>query len=180
MKVLIASDIHGRIQATKRLEQIINTFKPERIVLLGDYLYNGPRNGVPFDYDPMATSIILNKYAKIIVGVRGNCDSRIDESLLHFPFKDSAVVYLNSYRCDLIHGDLITSELVSVERGDILMFGHTHVPMLKLEDGVIYFNPGSISFPKTGYVPSYGVMIGNHLEVRRLDDDSPFMQMDLY
>ena len=180
MKVLIASDIHGRIQATKRLEQIINTFKPERIVLLGDYLYNGPRNGVPFDYDPMATSIILNKYAKIIVGVRGKCDSRLDESLLHFPFKDSAVVSVNSSRCDLIHGDLITSELVSVERGDILMFGHTHVPMLKLEDGVIYFNPGSISFPKTGYAPSYGVMIGNHLEVRRLDDDSPFMQMDLY
>ena len=180
MKVLIASDIHGRLQATKRLEACIHRFGPDRIVLLGDYLYNGPRNGVPFDYDPMATSTILNRYAKIITGVRGNCDSRIDQSILRFPFEDSAVFYANGYRCDLIHGDLLSTDLLNVERGDILMYGHTHVPVLKREDGVVYLNPGSIAFPKQGYPASYAVMIGNLLEVRRLEDDATFLSMELY
>ena len=180
MKVLIASDIHGRLQATKRLEAVINRLSPERIILLGDYLYNGPRNGVPNDYDPMATANILNKYARIITAVRGNCDSRVDQTVLRFPFKDSEITYANGYRCDLIHGDLLTSDLVNVERGDILMFGHTHVPMLKREDGVIYLNPGSISFPKNGNPPSYALMNGNVLEVRSLLDDVPFLTMALY
>lgn len=180
MKVLIASDIHGRVQAAKRLEAIILSLQPERIILLGDYLYNGPRNGVPFDYDPMAVSVILNKYARLIVGVRGNCDSRIDQDMLRFPFKDSAIIHVNGYRCDLIHGDLLTSSLVDVQRGDILMFGHTHVPMLKREEGVIYFNPGSPSFPKNGFEASYGWMEGTHIEIRKLEDDTPFMEMELF
>ena len=180
MKVLIASDIHGRIQATKRFEAIIRSLEPERIILLGDYLYNGPRNGVPFDYDPMGTSVILNKYARIITGVRGNCDSRIDEQLLRFPMKDSEVIHLNGYRCDLIHGDLLTSEVIDVQRGDILMFGHTHVPMLKREEGVIYLNPGSIAFPKNGAPATYAFMNGPRLEIRKLEDDVVIQGMELY
>ena len=179
MKVLIASDIHGRLRATKRLDEIIASFHPDKIVLLGDYLYNGPRNGVPVDYDPMATSVILNKWARLITGVKGNCDSRIDQSLLRFKMEDAFIEYINGYRCDLLHGDLLTSDLVNVERGDILMFGHTHVPMLKIQEGVVYFNPGSISFPKNGLPASYGVMIGSHIEIRRLEDDQAMMELDL-
>ena len=180
MKVLIASDIHGRLQAAKRLDAILTSFAPERVVLLGDYLYNGPRNGVPFDYDPMAVCTILNKWAKIIIGVRGNCDSRIDQTLLRFPMDDSQTIYLNGYRCDMIHGDLLSGDLVDVQRGDILMFGHTHVPMLKTEDGVTYLNPGSIAFPKQGQPASYAVMINNHLEIRSLDGDETLAFLDLY
>ena len=180
MKVLIASDIHGRLQAAKRLDAIISSFAPERIILLGDYLYNGPRNGVPFDYDPMAVSAIIHKWAPRTVGVKGNCDSRIDQSLLRFHMEDSQTVYLNGYRCDLIHGDLLTGDLIDVQRGDILMFGHTHVPMLKTEDGVTYFNPGSISFPKQGKPASYGIMVNNHLEIKSLDDDTTLAFLDLY
>lgn len=179
MKVLIASDIHGRIKAVKRLDDIIESFKPDRIILLGDYLYNGPRNGVPVDYDPMATSIVINKWAKIVMGVRGNCDSRIDETLLRFQIRDCHVDWINGYRCDMIHGDLLTSDIVNVERGDILMFGHTHVPMLKLQEGVVYFNPGSISFPKNGGPATFGIMINNHLEVRRLEDEETLLSLDL-
>ena len=67
-----------------------------------------------------------------------------------------------------------------VERGDLLMYGHTHVPVLKKSDGVYYINPGSIAFPKNGYPASYAVMDGGHIELRRLDDDVPFMAIDLY
>ena len=180
LRILIASDIHGRLLAAKRLERVINDLKPERILLLGDFLYNGPRNGVPADYDPMGTVAILNKYAASVIAVRGNCDSRVDEALLRFTMQDSKVVYLNGFRCDLIHGDLLTSELLEVERGDLLIYGHTHVPVLKKSDGVFYINPGSISFPKEGYPASYAVMDGGHVELRRLDDDVPFMAIDLY
>ncbi|HBX25357.1 MAG TPA: phosphodiesterase [Firmicutes bacterium] len=129
MRIIVASDIHGRILAAKKLDKLFLRYNPDKIILLGDYLYNGPRNGVPADYDPMGVSIILNKYANLITGVRGNCDSRIDAMLLKFPMEDSRVVYLNGFRCDLVHGDLLTSDVLDVQRGDILMFGHTHVYM---------------------------------------------------
>ena len=179
MRILIASDIHGRLQAAKKFDRLVTTYRPDRIVLLGDYLYNGPRNGVPNDYDPMAVSTILNKSANITLGVRGNCDSRIDATLLRFSIEDSRIVYLNGFRCDLVHGDLLTSDLLDVERGDIVMFGHTHVYMLKKEDGVTYLNPGSTSFPKNGNPATYAVMDGNHLEIRKLDDDLPLLSLDL-
>ena len=180
MRIIIASDIHGRLLATKRLETVINNCKPDRVVLLGDFLYNGPRNGVPTDYDPMGTCGVLNRFAPIIIGVRGNCDSRVDEQLLRFRLEDSKVIHVNGFRCDLIHGDLLTSDLLEVERGDILMYGHTHVPMLKRSDGVIYVNPGSIAFPKNEFPASYALMDGSHIEIRRLDDDTAFMTLDLY
>ena len=180
MRIVIASDIHGRLLAAKRLETIISNLKPDRVVLLGDFLYNGPRNGVPTDYDPMATASVLNRFAPIVIGVRGNCDSRVDEALLRFGMEDSKVIYLNGFRCDMIHGDLLTSDLLEVERGDILMYGHTHVPMLKRSDGVIYVNPGSVAFPKNEFPASYALMDGSHIEIRRLDDDTPFMSLDLY
>lgn len=180
MRVLVVSDIHGRLLVARKLESLFDVYKPDRIILLGDYLYNGPRNGVPSDYDPMGVADILNKYAPIIIGVRGNCDSRIDQTLLKFPMsEDSRVVYLNGFRCDLIHGDLVSSELLEVQRGDILLFGHTHVPMLKKNEGVVYFNPGSPSFPKNGNPPTYGVMEGPRLEIRRLEDGGTVAALDL-
>lgn len=127
----------------------------------------------------MVVAGILNRFAHLVVGVRGNCDSRIDESLLRFPLQDSKTIYVNGFRADLIHGDLLTSDLVHVERGDILMYGHTHVPMLKKADGVVYLNPGSIAFPKGGYPASYALMDGSRLEVRDLNDDQPILTLDL-
>jgi len=179
MKVLIASDIHGRLEAMKRLEKVILAFHPDQIVLLGDFLYNGPRNGVPNDYDPMGVSDILNRYSSIIVGVRGNCDARIDETLLRFKLENSRTVFFNGYRCNLVHGDLLSSDLLTVQRGDVLMFGHTHLYMLKEEDGLVYLNPGSPSFPKNGNPPTFAVMDGRKIEIRSLDDGAVLSSMEL-
>ncbi len=82
-------------------------------------------------------------------------------------------------KADLIHGDLLTSDIVDVERGDILMFGHTHVPVLKKEDGVIYLNPGSISYPKSGSPASFALFEANRVELKRLDDQATFAYLDL-
>ena len=85
----------------------------------------------------------------------------------------------NGFRCDLFHGDLKPSDLFDVQRGDVLMFGHTHVYMLQKSGGVVYLNPGSISFPKNGRPATYAVMEGGHLEVRKLEDDLPLVSLDL-
>ncbi|MGM9813568.1 MAG: phosphodiesterase [Candidatus Enteromonas sp.] len=181
MRAIVISDIHGRLETVKKLDSLFSAFSPDYILFLGDALNNGPRNGVPFDYDPMGCATILNKWAKKIIAVRGNCDSRVDQTLLHFNIsEDSKVTYLNGFRCDLIHGDLLTSDLLEVERGDILLFGHTHVYMLKRADGVVYFNPGSVSFPKNGNPPTYGVIDGLRIEIRNLDDDLPLTSLELY
>ncbi len=179
MKIMVASDIHGRITRLREFLHAVDLFAPDKVILLGDFLYNGPRNGVPEDYDPMGCANLLNRYANIIIGIRGNCDSRIDEELLRFPLKDSRQMYLCGYRCDLIHGDLLTSNLVNVSRGDILMFGHTHVPMLKQADGVIYLNPGSISFPKQGSEPSYALMSDTRIQVQNLSTHEPIMALEI-
>ena len=156
MRALIVSDTHGRIEVLKKLDTLFATFQPDQILFLGDALNNGPRNGVPLDYDPMGCAALFNKWSRRIIAVRGNCDSRV------------------------VHGDLLTSDLLEVQRGDILFFGHTHVYMLKKADGVVYFNPGSPSFPKNGNPPTYGVMDGLRLEIRKLDDDLPLATLDLY
>ena len=169
MRVFIVSDTHGRIEAVKKVAEAIDAYRPDKILHLGDYLYNGPRNGVPSDYDPMGVSEILNRYADKIVGVRGNCDSRIDAMLLQFGFEDKAEVELNGRTAHLYHGDLKENDLFDVKEGDIVISGHTHVYVLEKKDGVIRLNPGSPSFPKNENAPSYAVLDEKRIEIRNLN-----------
>ena len=180
MRLLIGSDIHGRLGPAKKFSSLILSYRPDRVLLLGDYLYAGPRNAPSPDYNPIEVSKIINKWADRIVAVKGDCDSRADQSVLRFNMlEDCRVLDLAGRKADLIHGDLLTSDIVDVERGDILMFGHTHVPVLKKEDGVIYLNPGSISYPKSGSSASFALFEANRLELKRLDDLATFAYLDL-
>jgi len=170
MKILFASDIHGRLERAERLAQLIAEENPERILLLGDYLYNGPRNGVPEDYDPMQVSLILNRFADKIIGVRGNCDSRIDDELLHFPLADNRRFVLDGLEFDLYHGDPFSLKGLAPHPGAVLVSGHTHLYVLKKENGFIFLNPGSISFPKGGNPATYGLFSDKIFEIRRFAD----------
>lgn len=180
MRILVTGDIHGRVGPAKKLCSLILSLRPDKILMVGDYLYGGPRTAISPDYDPMGVANLLNRHSAKIIGVRGDCDSRSDQSVLHFQmWKDSRVLNFGSGRIDLIHGDLLTSDIVSVERGDILVFGHTHVPVLKKEDGVIYLNPGSPSYPKGGSPASFAFIDGSIISLRRLDDASSFAELQL-
>ncbi len=179
MKILIASDIHGRVERMKMLEKQILAFDPDKIFLLGDFMYNGPRNGVPSDYEPMEVSKILNKYASKIVGVRGNCDSRIDGSLLDFPLEDCPRFEYGGHYFDLYHGDEYSIALLKAQDGDILCSGHTHVQVLEKRDDKIYLNPGSTSFPKGGNDPSYATIEDNLITIRRLSDSSQIKELNI-
>jgi len=168
--ILFASDIHGRLHRAEKLAQLIDEAKPEKVILLGDYLYNGPRNGVPDDYDPMQVSLILNRFVDVVIGVRGNCDSRIDDDLLHFPLEDNRQFVLLGHEFNLYHGDTYSLKHLAPHPGAVLVSGHTHLYVLKKENGFIYLNPGSISFPKGGNPATYATFDGEKAEIHDFDD----------
>lgn len=159
MKVLVVSDIHGSIESAQEIERLINKENPEKILILGDFLYNGPRNGVKSDYDPMAVANILNKYADKIVACRGNCDADIDLDMLSFPIPKINEIFLFNHRFIMVHGDDVSKDLLSLKSGDIVVYGHYHIPVIRVYQGILFLNPGSITFPKTDdKIPTYIIL----------------------
>ena len=75
MKLMIASDLHGSAAYTRRLLELYRDTGCQRLVLLGDLLYHGPRNPLPEGYEPPAVAKLLNDMADELLCVRGNCDA---------------------------------------------------------------------------------------------------------
>ncbi|AIW14795.1 phosphodiesterase [Vibrio tubiashii] len=168
MKLFFASDLHGCLPATQQVLAEYEKSGAESLVILGDILNHGPRNPVPEGYNPPAVSELLNQYADQIIAVRGNCDSEVDQMLLSFPMMmDYAWVLLESgQRLFLTHGHLYnSSKRPALKQGDVLAHGHTHIPVAQREGEQFIFNPGSITFPRNGHAPSYGLFEGNELKV---------------
>lgn len=157
MKLLIASDIHGSLYYTKLLIDKFNKEKCDRLILLGDILYHGPRNPLPKDYEPKEVANLLNQYKDKIICVRGNCDSEVDQMILEFPVS-SAYSYLliDNYTFFLTHGHLYNPEQLPLTENSIYVYGHTHIPVLE-KSSYIKLNPGSISLPKDNYEPTYAL-----------------------
>lgn len=179
MRIFVASDIHGRVTRMETLSKRIEEFNPDKIFLLGDFMYNGPRNGVPDDYEPMKVSEMLNPFASKIIAVRGNCDSRVDEMLLKFPLEDVRRFELDGQFYDLYHGDEFSLNLLKPQKGDVLVSGHTHIQVLEEKDGTIFLNPGSTSFPKGGNEASYATIEEKHIAIHRLNDSSIIKELDI-
>ena len=167
MKILFLSDIHGVPSTLEAALAAADTLQPDKIVLLGDLLYHGPRNGVPNFYDPVRVAKILNGLKDRLVAVRGNCDAEVDQMMFEFPMmSDYAVLDAGSETFFLTHGHLFNEyQLPPIGMGTVLAHGHTHVPELKkLACGITIFNPGSISLPKGGSSRSYGFFDGRELK----------------
>ena len=167
MKILFLSDIHGVPSTLEAALAAAETLQPDKIVLLGDLLYHGPRNGVPNFYDPVRVAKILNGLKDRLVAVRGNCDAEVDQMMFEFPMmSDYAVLDAGSETFFLTHGHLFNEyQLPPIGMGTVLAHGHTHVPELKkLACGITIFNPGSISLPKGGSSRSYGFFDGRELK----------------
>jgi len=166
MKLLFLSDIHGVPSTLEAALASADSLGYDRIVLLGDVLYHGPRNGVPNFYDPVKVAQLLNARKDRILAVRGNCDAEVDQMMLEFPImSDYALVEAGRETFFVTHGHLWNEyKLPPVGLGTVLVHGHTHVPELKkLECGLTIFNPGSVSLPKGGAVRSYGYYDGETL-----------------
>lgn len=156
-KILIASDIHGSATYCKQLLARFDESGAEKLVLLGDILYHGPRNDLPDGYAPKQVIAMLSEYKDEIVAVRGNCDAEVDAMVLPFPvMADYAVLFFGNRVLYLTHGHLFSPEApINMRKGEIMISGHTHIPLRCECDGKIYLNPGSVSIPKNGSPHSY-------------------------
>ena len=167
MRILFLSDIHGVPSALEAALRSADALGYDRIVLLGDLLYHGPRNGVPDFYDPVKVAKMLNLRKDKIVAVRGNCDAEVDQMMFEFPMmSDYAILEAGTETFFLTHGHLFNErKLPPVGIGTVLAHGHTHVPELKkLACGMTIFNPGSVALPKGGTSRSFGYFDGKTLK----------------
>jgi len=157
MKWLIASDLHGSAYYCRALLAAFDREAADRLLLLGDLLYHGPRNDLPRDYDPKAVTALLNARAEDILAVRGNCDAEIDQAVLRFPLlADYALLSEGRRLLFVTHGHLFNLDrLPPLHEGDILLHGHTHVPACEKRGGITYLNPGSLAIPKEESPQSY-------------------------
>lgn len=156
MKIMIASDIHGSAFYCRKLLDSYQNSDCQKLVLLGDILYHGPRNDLPKEYAPKEVITLLNDLKNEIICVRGNCDTEVDQMVLDFPvLAGYAVIFDGSHTLYLSHGHN-TDELKSkLKNNEVLLCGHTHVPCVSTSDGFTYINPGSVSIPKENSPYSY-------------------------
>ena len=157
MKLFIASDIHGSAYWCKKMIDAFEKSGAEKMILLGDILYHGPRNDLPKDYAPKEVISMLNPLKNYILCVRGNCDTEVDQMVLDFPvLADYAWIAADGKQIFATHGHKFNCEnLPPLNKGDILLHGHTHVPVIKDCGDYTYINPGSVSIPKENSDHSY-------------------------
>ncbi len=180
-RYLFASDIHGSVYYCEKLLKAYEQSGAERLILLGDILYHGPRNDLPKDYAPKQVIAMLNPLRDSILCIRGNCEAEVDQMVLDFPcMADYALLYLNDLCFYATHGHVYNadgdgSQLPPIKDGDILIHGHTHIPVAERREvggrHIYVLNPGSVSIPKGGYVQSYGLLSGHDFTVTGFEGD---------
>ncbi len=174
MKLLIASDIHGSALYCEKLMNAYRSEQADRLLLLGDILYHGPRNNLPEEYDPKAVISMLNSMRNEILCVRGNCDTEVDQMVLNFPIlADYAILSVTDRMIFATHGHNFNCDsLPPLKDGDILLHGHTHIPKCEQKQNFLYLNPGSVSIPKENSAHSYMVLTGNTFQWKSLNGDT--------
>lgn len=150
MKYFIAGDIHGSEYYCRKMLEAFEMEKADRMILLGDILYHGPRNDLPRDYNTKAVSSMLNEYKDIISCVAGNCDAPVDQWVLEFPIMSEPIILEEGNTLiHISHGHIFNkNNIPALKKDDILLHGHTHVPACENIGDYRYFNPGSVSIPK--------------------------------
>lgn len=173
MKLMIASDIHGSAFYCEKLLNAFNQENPQRLLLLGDLLYHGPRNDLPKDYAPKKVISMLNAVKDKIICVRGNCEAEVDQMVLDFPvLSESLLMFLDDRLMFATHGHIYNeNKLPALQAGDVFLQGHTHVPVMKKEGEFFFINPGSVSIPKENSEHSYMIYENSCFTLKNLDGD---------
>lgn len=173
MKILIASDIHGSELYCKQLFDAVEREEVDKILLLGDLLYHGPRNDLPNGYAPKKVIEILNSYKEKIIAVRGNCDTEVDQMVLDFPIlADYGILLCGNRTIYATHGHHFNPENPpKLSYGDILLTGHTHVTACEEREGFFYINPGSVSIPKNNTERGYIILENKTFNFKKLNGE---------
>lgn len=171
MKLMIASDLHGSAYYTRLLLTAMDREQPDRLLLLGDLLYHGPRNDLPREYAPKQVIQLLNARKSQILCVRGNCEAEVDQMVLEFPvLSEFGVVFADGLTLYMLHGHKNLD--LPVLPGDILLCGHTHVPAVRKDGEHYYVNPGSVSIPKEGSCHGYMILENRQLHHVSLEGEN--------
>lgn len=182
MKWMIASDIHGSAACCEKLLAAFGREQADRLLLLGDLLYHGPRNDLPREYAPKEVVPLLNGKKEKLLCVRGNCDAEVDQMVLEFPvLADYAVLPVGRRLIYATHGHIYhVKNLPPLAPGDVLLHGHTHVPAwTEFGQGNLYLNPGSVSIPKENSPHSYMTLEGNTMQWKELESSAVFHELTL-
>ncbi len=173
MKWMIASDIHGSAGFCREMLAAWDREGAERLLLLGDILYHGPRNDLPREYAPKQVIEMLNARKDRIFSVRGNCEAEVDQMVLGFPvMADYCLLPAAGRLIIATHGHIYHEDnLPPMKSGDVLLYGHTHVLRAEKKNGYYFLNPGSVSLPKEGNPPSYAVLEEDTFIIRKLDGE---------
>ena len=182
MKLMIASDLHGSAFYCRQLLAAMEREQPDKLLLLGDILYHGPRNDLPREYAPKEVIPLLNGKREKLLCVRGNCDAEVDQMVLEFPvLADYAVLPVGQRLIYATHGHIYhVKNLPPLAPGDVLLHGHTHVPAwTEFGQGNLYLNPGSVSIPKENSPHSYMTLKGNTMQWKELESSAVFHELTL-
>ena len=157
MKWMIASDIHGSAAYCGKLLAAFGREQADRLLLLGDLLYHGPRNDLPQGYAPKEVIAQLSGVKDKVFCVRGNCEAEVDQMVLPFPvLADYCLLEQKGRVIFATHGHHYNLENPPLlQPGDVLLHGHTHIPAKDNSLGFWYLNPGSVSIPKENSPHSY-------------------------
>ena len=172
MKVMFISDIHGSYYWANKAIEKYHEEKADKLIILGDILYHGPRNDLPKDYNCKKVIALLNPLKKDIIAVRGNCDSEVDQMVLDFPMRsDYALMDVDQHHFFMTHGHLFNEDqLPLLNENDVLIYGHFHKPLAKKENGIYILNPSSISLTKEG-TNSYGIYENDCFTIKTFDNE---------
>ncbi|MGH0053823.1 MAG: phosphodiesterase [Sphaerochaetaceae bacterium] len=170
MIYLFASDIHGSAYATHKLLDIFQSTKATKLILLGDLLYHGPRNAFPYEYNPKEACRLQNSVKELLICVKGNCDSEVDQMVLEFPMlSECALMHLEQLGNHLLYLHHGHKELPPLTPGTIVLSGHTHIPVAEKRGDLVFINPGSVALPKGDYPASYCLLEDKTFTVYELE-----------
>jgi len=175
MKLLICSDIHGDFDCLTLLLERLSQEKADKILILGDILYHGPRNDLPEGYAPKKVISLLSQIKEKIIAVRGNCDTEVDQMVLPFPIlSDYSYVIDGEITMLATHGHKFSPENPPpMASGTILLGGHTHIPVIsEIQNGCFYVNPGSISLPKENNPKTYAIYENRKITIKTLSGEA--------
>lgn len=182
MKIMFASDIHGDLECARAALDAYRREGAEKLILLGDLLYFGPRNTILPTYDPKGVIALLNSVKDELLCVRGNCDAEVDQMVLDFPIMaEYAYLCIDGFKMLLTHGHKINKENSGMlSAGELLVHGHTHVLCIEdIGEGRLYINPGSTTYPKEGNPRSYMIYEDGVLSIRELFSGDVIKEKDL-
>lgn len=161
MKWMIASDLHGSVYYCKKMVEAFEREGADRLLMLGDLLYHGPRNDLPRDYAPKEVIPMLNGLKNKLCCVRGNCEAEVDQMVLDLPvMADYCILPAGEKLIYATHGHIYNGKNPPpLAEGDILLHGHTHVPAwTEFGQRNVCLNPGSLSIPKENSPHSYMIL----------------------